>query len=230
MTSADSAGCLMTLSSVCFSYAKEEVLHDISLEIRPGRIIGVIGDNGLGKSTLLALMAGLCTPDSGQVRRHTASVSYALPPGRLPASMRARDLLFYYRAFFSDFDESQARQLLLSYSLPEGRALSRFSKGQASLLCLILALSRRSKLYLMDEPLAGIDPYFKKDIRRFLLEHMPEGSTLVMSTHLLRELEFLLDEFILITHGQAVLHDAEAIRQTYGLSVEQYYLKEAPHG
>ena len=63
-----------------------------------------------------------------------------------------------------------------------------------------------------------------------MLEHMPEGSTLVMSTHLLRELEFLLDEFILITHGQAVLHDAEAIRQTYGLSVEQYYLKEAPHG
>lgn len=229
MNTMDSMQALLRLSSVGFRYGREEVLRQVSLTVRPGRIIGVIGDNGLGKSTLLKLMAGLLTPSAGTIESGSSTISYALSPEQLPAWMRTRDLLFYYRNFFPDFDEGRAGELLLLHRIPEKKSVRRLSRGQAALLCLILALSRRAQLYLMDEPLQGIDPNFKKDIKRFLLEHMPENSSLVMSTHLLRELEFLLDEIIIVTRSQVSCRDTEAIRQTLHMSVEQYYLKEVPH-
>ena len=221
---------LLQMDKVSFSYDKRPLLSQIDINVRAGRIIGVAGGNGSGKSTLLKLAAGFLSPAAGTIRRFCldkrSPVSYCLTPEQIPSWMNARELLLYYRNFFDDFDKRQAEELLDSLKLPQRRSLYRLSTGQTTLLALSLGLSRRAGLYLADEPLSHIEPALRRDIRHFLLKCMPEGSTLMMATHHLDELQYMLDELIILHRHTASQIETEQIRAQYKLSVENYFLEK----
>lgn len=220
---------LLELKDIGLSYSGKAILNNVNLSILSGRLIGMVGDNGLGKSTLLKLMAGIMQADSGQKKVDSSSISYILEVEQLYSWMKVRDALLFYHNFYDDFNLIHAKKLLQKYHISEKQRIGRLSKGHGEIVCLILGLSRKAELYLMDESLSGVDPYFKKDIKQFLLENMPENSTLIIATHLLKELEFLLDEIIFVTKEGVFQIETENIRREYGMSVEQYYLKEVSH-
>ena len=225
---------LLRMRQVSFSYDRKPLLRQIHLDVRPGRILGVAGGNGAGKTTLLKLAAGLLLPQEGTVERFVPEglcpVSYCMPPGELPGWMTGRDLLAYYRHFFQDFRRQQAEGLLDSLGIPRNRPLDRLSTVQAVLLSLSLGLSRQACLYLADEPCSHIEPALRRDVRRFLLRYMPEESSLLMATHQLGELEYMLDELVILHRHTARQIETESIRSQYGVSAEDYFLAETGRG
>lgn len=206
------------------------VLPSVDLTVRSGRVTGMVGDNGIGKTVLLKLMAGLLRAAEGKVKRNTDSICYMLSGEHFYPWMRVADAVRFYQDFYSDFDHFRARKLLAESGIEERKQLVRLSQGQRERVCLILALSRTCRIYLMDEPFKGIDPYFKSDIRRFLLENLPENAAVVLATHLLREMEPLMDEVIFVTEDGVRQMETEWIRENYGRSVENYYLEVIRRG
>lgn len=220
---------LLTLQNVTKLRAGTKILDHISLTIRENRIIGVAGGNGAGKTTLLKLMAGLLIPDSGQIVRASGSFSSLLSGLHFYNWMTIEDCVKFYNDFYNDFDRARALPLLDSLNTVRNTRVCRLSRGQQERLCMILALCRSCGLYLFDEPFDGVDPFFKKDMKRFLLEHMAEGSSVVMVTHLLKDFETLFDEVIFVEQGHVWQLETEEIRSRYHKSVEQYYLEEVNH-
>lgn len=216
---------LLELQGVTKLLDGRSVLRPASLQIKSGRLIGMAGDNGAGKTVLLKIMAGLMERDSGTAVWGTGQICYMLTAENFYPWMKVRDAVTFFHDFFSDFDGFRARRLLADAQIEEDRRLRHLSRGEAERVCLILALSRNCRLYLMDEPLNGIDPHFKRDIRRLLLENIPEDASVVMATHLLRELEMLFDEVIFVTEDGTVQLETEWIRDKFGKSVEEYYLE-----
>lgn len=219
---------LLKLQDVTKTRNGWKVLNQVSATVRENRIIGVIGDNGIGKSTLLKLMAGLLKPDDGQVIRQEPA-SYILSGSHFYEWMTARDCVRFYGDFYTDFDGEHALMLLEQSKIDRKIRLCRLSRGNQERLCMILGLCRKSRLYLFDEPFDGIDPYFKKDMKRFLLENMADNSTIVMATHLLKDFESLFDEVIFLADRRIWQMGTEEIRTRYHKSVEQYYLEEINH-
>lgn len=205
------------------------VLSHASVTVRENRIIGVVGDNGVGKSTLLKLMAGLLRPGAGRIVQREASPSYILTESHFYGWMTTDDCIRFYHDFYPDFDEKRAVHLTEQSGIGRRERISHLSRGKQERLCMILDLCRKCRLYLFDEPFDGIDPYFKKDMKRFLLENMAEGSSIVMATHLLKDLEALFDEVIFLTNDRVWQMETEEIRSRYCKSVEQYYLEEMNH-
>lgn len=206
------------------------VLENVDLQISAGRMIGVIGDNGRGKTTLLKLMAGLRSVSSGDIIRNTDKISYVSSGEDFYDWMKVKDALQFYDGYYERFHYGKAVGLLEESEIFPGDRIQKMSRGQRERLCLILAISQEAELYLMDEPLSGIDPYFKKDMRQFLLKNLPEGATVVMATHLLKEMEQLFDEVIFVMGDEICSMETETIREKYGKSVEQYYLERMRHG
>lgn len=221
--------CLLRLQNVIKKRNGWRVLDHASVTVRENRIIGVVGDNGIGKSTLLKLMAGLLRPDGGQIIREEATPSYILSGSHFYEWMTADDCAGFYRDFYPDFDRERALMLLEQSKIDRRTRLCRLSRGNQERLCMILGLCRKSRLYLFDEPFDGIDPYFKKDMKRFLLENMADNSSVVMATHLLKDLESLFDEVIFLAEGRVWQMETEEIRTRHRKSVEQYYLEEIKH-
>lgn len=206
------------------------VLQNVSLNIRQNRIIGVVGDNGFGKTTLLQIMAGLLQPDSGEILRGTGKISFVPFREEFESWMKVKDAVKFYNAYYDAFDAEKAYRLLADNGIACNAKIHTLSRGSQERLFLILSISQDAQLYLMDEPLSGIDPCFKKDIRQFLLKNIPENATIVMATHLLRELEQLFDEVIFITKNEVQQMETDFIRQNYGKSIEQYYLEVLKNG
>ena len=220
---------LMELEHVGKIRGEKHVLHDVSFAVKAGRIIGVAGDNGQGKTTLLALMAGLLRTDAGVIHRYADRISYVNVKEEFYNWMKVKDALFFYRDYYDNFDIARAEQLLEENGIAQQMKISVLSRGLQERLFLILAVSQTAEIYLMDEPFSGLDPYFKKDIRRFLLQNLPENATIVMATHLLREMEQLFDEVIFVMKSGVQLLKTDEIREKYGKSVEQYYLEVMKH-
>lgn len=138
--------------------------------------------------------------------------------------MRVRDAVQFYASHYQNFAVEKACDLIENNGFEKKTLLGKLSDGQRELLMLILALCVESELYLLDEPLTGADAAFKRDVRRFLIEHLPEGASIVMATHLLRDFEQLFDRVLFLDHWKIVEKDTEELRETCGMSVEQYYL------
>lgn len=221
---------LLTLQNVGKAYGRTVILQDVNFKVRPGRIIGIVGDNGMGKTTLMKLMAGLLLPDKGQIIHQSKDYSYILCGEHFYPWMRVKDGFAFYRDYYDDFDSEKAGQLLGQSGIDSRKRIHCLSSGQQERFGLILGLSRRCSLYLMDESFGGIDPFFKRDTKRFLLENMEEGSSLVMATHLLKDLETLFDEVLFVTDKTVRQMETEEIRSAYGKSVEQYYMEDLAHG
>lgn len=223
---------LISIRNLSKKYGKHAALSDFSLEIPKGRIIGLLGPNGSGKSTLIKLICGLLVPSGGQILidGHTpgpeskAIISYLPERSYLPASIRLNELISIFRDFYPDFEEEKARQMLSSLQIPENASLKSLSKGTKEKVELIMVMSRKASLYILDEPIAGVDPAARDYILKTIIQDYREDATILLSTHLISDIETILDDVLFIKEGKLLLSaSVEEIRDQYGKSVDSYF-------
>lgn len=207
-------------------------LHQVNLSFPRGKIIGLLGPNGSGKSTLIKLASGLLTPTSGQlfINGNTpgtatkAKVSYLPEKDYLPMWMNVNDILSYFSDFYEDFDMTKAHDMLQRLQLPLDMRLKAMSKGTLEKLQLVLVMSRNADLFLLDEPIAGVDPAARDYILDTIIGNYNENATIVISTHLIADIEKILDEIFFIGSGQIVLQGSvDELRATYGKSIDMLF-------
>ncbi|OAB34377.1 multidrug ABC transporter ATP-binding protein [Paenibacillus macquariensis subsp. defensor] len=220
------------MNGITKSYGSKTALNDVSLEIGPGKIVGLLGSNGSGKSTLMKMVTGLLQPTRGTLTvaglpvglKSKALVSF-MPDRPLTESwMKVRDAITFFQDFYEDFDIVKAREMLQFMKLNESDRVSVLSKGMSERLQLTLALSRDAKLYLLDEPIGGVDPVARGKILDAIVEYYNEDSSIIISTHLVRDIERIFDEVVFIREGEIVMHEeVENIRMKYGKSVDDMF-------
>ena len=214
------------------TYGRKTALDKVDLKIESGRIIGLLGPNGSGKTTLIKLACGLLSPTSGEIAIdghapgvHTKSVVSYLPDRMYFADwMRTRDLLRFFADFYEDFDREKAEGMLVDLGVSVSDRLKTMSKGTKEKVQLVLAMSRRAKLYLLDEPIGGVDPAAREFILRTILTNYSPEAALVISTHLIADIEKVLDEVIFLQNGRVVRQEpVDSIRENEGKSVDQLF-------
>lgn len=204
-------------------------IDHIDLRIEAGRIVGLLGPNGSGKTTLIKLANGLLTPSSGQILidgkeigvETKKIVSYLPDRITLPEDMNAKELMQYYRDFFTDFDPEAAERMLSELNIDEKKQIRSLSKGTREKVQLILTMSRRAKLYLLDEPIGGVDPATRDYILKTIIGNYDPEACVIISTHLIEDVEKVLDEVVFLKEGKVSLHcSADDLRESYGKSVD----------
>ena len=199
-------------------YGNLAALDNIDLSLEPGRIVGLVGPNGSGKTTLIKLAQHLLTPTGGEVLidgmkpgpETKAVVSYLPDRNFLPSWMNVESLLYFYEDFYKDFDMDKAVQMLQALNIEPRRPFKSLSKGTKEKVQLIMTMSRSAKVYLLDEPIAGVDPAARDYILR--------------STHLIADVEPVLDEVVFLKQGHIELHEnTDALRERTGMSVDNYF-------
>ncbi len=213
-------------------YRRKTALDQVDLTVAPGRIIGLLGPNGSGKTTLLKLCNGLLTPTSGQLTicgsapgvETKRMVSYLPDASYLPDWMRVEQLVAMYNDFFRDFDRVKAGEMLRRLEIAPASRLKTLSKGTKEKVQLILAMSRSARLYLLDEPIGGVDPAARDYILNTIIGNYSEDATVIISTHLISDIEQVLDEAIFLRDGQVLFHrTVDEIRQNEGKSVDALF-------
>ena len=214
------------------SYGAKAALSGVDPTIEPGRIVGLLGPNGSGKTTLIKLANGLLTPTSGEIlidgrkpsRATKAIVSYLPDRSTLPGWMTIAQALDYYGDFYADFRRGVAEQMLMNLGLDRTQKIKTLSKGMREKTQLILTMSREAKLYLLDEPIGGVDPATRDYILRTIISNYSEDAAVIISTHLIADVEQVLDEVVFLREGQVMLHESvEQIRDEKGKSVDELF-------
>ncbi len=214
------------------SYGSKKVLKDVNLTIPRGKIIGLLGKNGTGKSTLIKLINDLLTPTSGQILVNGSEVgveskkviSYLPERTYLDKTMTVDKVIEYFESFYDNFDSKKARKLLKDLDLDTSQKLSKMSKGMQEKVQLILVMSRKAELYILDEPLGGVDPATRDYILDTILSNFNEGASVIISTHLISDIERILDEVIFIDKGKIVLQsDSDELRRKEGKSIDEIF-------
>ncbi|MDS6236379.1 ABC transporter ATP-binding protein [Clostridioides difficile] len=217
------------------SYGTKNVLKNIDLNIPKGKIVGLLGPNGSGKSTMIKLMNGLLQPDNGEIMINGMKpsidtkkiVSYLPERTYLNDWMKVSDLLKFFYDFYSDFDVRRANEMIKSLDIDVNEKLKTMSKGTKEKVQLILVMSRNASIYILDEPIGGVDPAARSYILKTILKNYSEDSTLLIATHLISEIENICDEIIFISKGEIVLQgDVEAIREEKGKSIDALFREE----
>ncbi|MGH1049167.1 ABC transporter ATP-binding protein [Bacillus mycoides] len=213
-------------------YNLKTVIQDVSLTISEGKIIGLVGNNGSGKTTLLKMISGLWLPSKGSIAigdkkvalEKKEIVSFMPDSPVFEKWMTVKDAVLFYRDMYADFDLQQAMDLIVEFKIPLEENISILSKGTTGILQLILTFSRKAKLYVLDEPLGGIDLISRKHVLDLILNFYREDSTILISTHLIEEIENIFDEVIFLKDGGIVLHEnVEEIRFRYGKAVHELF-------
>ncbi|MBQ1483532.1 MAG: ABC transporter ATP-binding protein [Erysipelotrichaceae bacterium] len=222
----------LVCDGLCKYYGNVKALDRVDLTLEEGKIVGLLGPNGSGKTTLIKLASRLLVPSGGSVRIcgetpseiTKAMVSYLPDRNYLPEYMNSEELVGMYKDFFADFDEQRAYQMLDSLSIDLKMPLRKMSKGTKEKVQLILTMSRRAKLYLLDEPIAGVDPAARDYILRTIISNYDETATVLISTHLIADVENVLDEAVFLKEGKIVLHQSvDEIKENTGKSVDEYF-------
>ena len=223
---------LLECKNINKSYGKRKVLKDIDLVIPRGKIIGLLGKNGTGKSTLIKLINDLLTPDSGEILVNGKSVGVqskkviAYLPERtyLDKSMTVLEVIKYFDDFYDNFDSKKAKKLLKELDLDVNQKLIKMSKGMQEKVQLVLVMSRKADLYILDEPLGGVDPATRDYILDTILTNFNEGASVIISTHLISDVERILDEVIFIDKGMIILtSDADKLRKKESASIDEIF-------
>ncbi|AEH55277.1 ABC transporter ATP-binding protein [Streptococcus parasanguinis] len=223
---------LVYLDHVTKNYGHEVALMDVSLNIQPGRIIGLLGPNGSGKTTIIKLINGLLQPSLGNIYIHgqlpsPASkkvVSYLPDTTYLNENMKIIDAIRYFQDFYADFNVQRAYQLLNDLHLQPNQKLNSLSKGNKEKVQLILVMSREADLYVLDEPIGGVDPAARDYILRTIIQNRRLNSSVLISTHLIADIEQVLDEAIFINQGRILLHENTTVmRNQYGKSIDEIF-------
>ena len=223
---------ILQCENVCKRYGKVQALDGVSLSIQPGHIVGLLGPNGSGKTTLIKLANGLLTPPSGQItigggpvgKESHAMVSYLPERTSVPLWMTAEQLLDFYCDFYPDFRREAAEEMLRSLGIPAKQRIRQMSKGTREKVQLIVTMSRKAKLYLLDEPIGGVDPATRDYILTTIISNYDPEAAVVISTHLIADVERVLDDVIFIDKGRVVLQSSvDDIREKEGKSVDQLF-------
>ena len=216
-------------------YGKKQVLNGINLNIPKGKIVGLLGPNGSGKSTMIKLMNGLLSKDSGIIlinglkpsKETKKIVSYLPERTYLNDWMKVKDILEFFKDFYSDFDMEKAEEMLKSLNIDKNEKLKTMSKGTKEKVQLILVMSRKAELYILDEPIGGVDPAARSYILKTIMTNYLEDSTLLIATHLISEIENICDEVIFISNGNIVLQgNVDEIREEKGKSIDALFREE----
>ena len=219
-------------SNLSKNYGNKLALDNVNIDLEEGRIIGLLGPNGSGKTTLLKLISRLLVPTNGSIKvcgiepsdKSKALVSYLPDRNFLPDWMNCYELIDIYKDFFSDFDEERAVKMINSLDIDMKMPMSKMSKGTREKVQLIMTMSRHAKLYLLDEPIAGVDPAARDYILNTIISNYDENATVLISTHLISDIESILDEAIFLKEGSVVLHkNTDELRQESGKSIDEYF-------
>lgn len=223
---------LLVCSGLTKLFGTKQALTGVDLTIGSGKIVGLLGPNGSGKTTLLKLINGLIQPTGGSVLIdgrapgvYTHSITSYLPDRMfLNDWMKVIDLIRFFDDFYSDFDLPKAMEMLQSLGLSSSERLKTLSKGTKEKVQLIVTMARKAKLYLLDEPIGGVDPAARDYILNTILTNYSEDSTVIISTHLIADIERVLDEIIFLKNGELTLYDTvDNIREREGKSVDQLF-------
>lgn len=223
---------LLECKHLSMRYGKSNALSDINLQIERGHIIGLLGPNGSGKTTLIKLISGLLTPTSGEIYvnempigvESKKSVSYLPDHSYLNDWMRVRDIIDYFDDFYENFESIRAYDMLAKLKINPSDKLKTMSKGTKEKVQLILVMSRRADLYLLDEPIAGVDPAARDYILETILTNYDEHASILLSTHLISDVENILDEIIFLQNGVIRMHaSVDDIRQKEQKSIDALF-------
>ena len=213
-------------------YGKKKVMNNLSLSLESGRIVGILGPNGSGKSTLIKMMAGVLKPTSGQIIINgypvgvntKKIVSYLPERTYLNPSMKVKEAVDYFADFYEDFSKQKALDMLEKFGINEQDKIKSLSKGTREKVQIVLVMSREAKLYLLDEPMGGVDPAARDYILRTIISNYNEDATVVITTHLISDIENVLDEVVFIKQGEVDLKESvEDIRTKYNKSVDALF-------
>lgn len=213
-------------------YLKKKALKGVSLQIPKGKIIGLLGPNGSGKTTMIKILTGLLRQSSGTVEiqgekigaKTKALVSFLPDRNCLYKWMKVSDALDFYEDFYKDFERNKASGLLKQMKVPENQKVKELSKGMTEKLLLTLVLSRRAKLYILDEPIAGVDPVAREQILDAILNSYVEGSSMLITTHLVTDIERIFDEVIFLKEGEIVLSgEVEQLKTQHSKSIDELF-------
>lgn len=223
---------LIKINNLTKLYSNTVALSNVNLELPKGKIIGLLGPNGSGKTTLIKIITNLLSQYQGEVYIdgqkpgvYTKSIISYLPDvNYLDEKWNGNQAIDFFKDFYQDFDENKARSLLNKLEIPVNKRFKELSKGTKEKLQLILVLSRNAKLYIFDEPIAGVDPATRDLIFDLILENYNKEASIIISTHLIAEVERILDEIVFLKNGQVVLSgNAEEIRKEKNKSIDELF-------
>lgn len=223
---------IVEMKGLSKSYINKIALKDVNLNIEKGKIVGLLGPNGSGKTTMIKILMGILTQSKGEVFiddkkpgiETKAIVSYLPDRNFLYRWMKVKDALNFFDDFYDDFDIDKARELLQFMELEENIKVSKLSKGMIEKLHLTLVLSRKAKLYILDEPIAGVDPVAREKILDAIINNYNEDSAMIITTHLVQDLERVFNEVAFLKYGEIVLTgDVEELRVEKSMSVDELY-------
>ena len=213
-------------------FGSKTALSKIDIKLKRGKITGLLGPNGSGKTTLIKLANGLLHPDGGEIiidgktpgAESKAIVSYLPEKTYLNDYMTVKEIIQFFCDFYSDFDKSRALDMLARLGINENDKLKTMSKGTKEKVQLILVMSRRAQIYFLDEPIAGVDPAARDYILETIITNYDENAAIVISTHLIADVEKVLDEVIFLKYGEIVMHKSvDEIREDEGKSVDMLF-------
>ena len=223
---------LLECKNLCKEFDNKPILQDVNLKIPRGKIVGLLGKNGAGKSTLIKLINDLLTPTSGEVLingeapcvKSKEIIAYLPERTYLDKEMTIKQVIKYFEEFYKNFDSQKAIKLLKDLDLDINKKISKMSKGMQEKLQLILVMSRSADLYILDEPLGGVDPATRDYILDTILSNFSEGASVIISTHLISDIERILDEVIFVDKGKIILtSSADELRNKEQTSIDEIF-------
>ena len=222
---------LITVENLHKSYGSKTVLDEVSFTAQPGQIIGLLGPNGCGKTTLLKILTGLIKDHTGTVRINNEEpgaysksiVAYLPEKTYLPDWMRPVDAINYFADFYKDFDKDKAIAMVARFGLDMKQRVKTMSKGQQEKLRLLLVICRNAQLFILDEPLGGVDPAARAKILDLILENRAASSTVLISTHLISDVEYIFDRVLMINEGHLIVNKHVNELRESGKSVEEVF-------
>ena len=223
---------LLEIKDLNKNFDNKKILKDINLSITEGKIIGLLGKNGAGKTTLIKLINDLLTPTTGEILvkgkeigvESKKVISYLPERTYLNKQMKVSEIIDYFKDFYNDFSDKKARKLLKDLDLDINSKIAKMSKGMQEKLQLVLVMSRNADLYILDEPLGGVDPATREYILDTILSNFNEKASVIISTHLISDIERILDEVIFIDKGKIIIQsDADKLRNKEKSSIDEIF-------
>ncbi len=223
---------IIRLENLTKKYGQKVALNNISLSLESGKIIGLLGPNGSGKTTFIKLVNGLLIPDGGEIfvcgekpsPKTKALVSYLPDNIHLNFWMTVQDALDFFVDFYEDFRINIAFEMLRKLEINPKTKIKTLSKGNKEKVCLILVMSRNAKLYILDEPIAGVDPAARDYVISTIINNYNPESAVVISTHLISDIEEVLDDIVFLKEGNLILHNSvDAIREEHNKSIDELF-------
>lgn len=228
-------GVILEYKNVCKDFGEKKVLNNVNLKIEENKIIGLLGKNGSGKSTLFKLANDLLTLTSGEILVDGKSISveskkvisYLPERPYFDPTLKVSDTLRLFETFYEDFDREKAEKLLIDLDLDKNMRLSKMSKGMKEKVQLVLVMSRRAKIYILDEPLGGVDPASRDYILQTILKNFDKNATLFISTHMIADIEKILDEVVFIDNGEIIMHEnANSLRKKEKCTIDEIFRRK----